>query len=605
MLLGYESVRRLDDHEAQQAGLAVATAILGTLATGSTLLFARSTFPPGLTIVALISLMMFASVFPIYRIVVPKWPRASAVANNFVPAALLVSCGFAAIHVGGVLPLASIYSSAIPLLSVMTCSVRMSVVWSSAMALCLAIGIARGPQIEVASPPPWFALAGGITVLVPTLLSMLLHRRVWDRAVSREREASEQMRMQHQEQRALDKRLSESERSQSLSLMAGRVAHDLNNFLTSIGGHASLARQELADGDRTAAAESLSLIGKAAAEAGRLSGHLLDYTGKRHLTLVRLDLRDRLGSAVGLAQASVDGGSEVSITCDESIWVEGDPTQLDQVIVNLIRNAIQSYESSRRARGRPVRVTLDRHDLTKSLTCSGRGAVLEPGAYARLQVADSGRGIQAELREHLFEPFVTDRPDGRGLGLASVAGIIEAHGGGIFVDSQTPSGTLVTALLPICNQPSQVEADASEKSAAARAKARPARSTILVVDDESDVLEVVARLVQRMGHDVLVASDGAGALELQGQKDPDALIVDVAMPGLDGFTVLEEIRKRGSDVPVVLISGYANQSRKLAERADSRAEFLQKPFSASSLGHALARVGIAPPRNATPAAPPM
>ena len=349
----------------------MATSLLGTLAASSTLLFARSAFPDALVVVTLISLAMFASVFPIYRLVVPRLPEAAPVANNLVPAALVVACGFAAVYVGGVLPLASIYSSAIPLLSVMTCSVRMSVVWSFTMALCLGIGIFRGPQIVVEAPPPWLALAGGITVLLPTLASMLLHRKVWDDAVTREREATERQRQQHQEQRALDKRLSENERSESLSLMAGRVAHDLNNFLTSIGGHAALGREELAENDTVAVAESLALIQKAADDAGRLSAHLLDYTGKRHLTLVSLDLRARINGAVSLAQASVDGRSEVSISCEHPVWVQGDPTQIDQVVVNLIRNAIQSYETSTSEHGRPVFLELD--ELTTATPLSAQG----------------------------------------------------------------------------------------------------------------------------------------------------------------------------------------------------------------------------------------
>ena len=123
---------------------------------------------------------------------------------------------------------------------------------------------------------------------------------------------------------------------------------------------------------------------------------------------------------------------------------------------------------------------------------------------------------------------------------------------------------------------------------------------ILIVDDESDVRDVLARLVRRMGYEVVFARDGIQALDVERTQTLAGMLVDVAMPELDGFSVLEELRQRRSQVPVVLISGYSNQSRRLAERADPRAEFLQKPFSASSLSRALDRVGVQNRERVTP-----
>ncbi len=165
--------------------------MLGFTAAVATFIAAYNIFPRELLAVTLIAMALFGVVPLIYWLGVPRYKWAAPLANNCIPAALVCACGFAAVYGGGLWPLASVYTPAIPLLTVMVCGVRPAIVWSSIMCACLIGGIVFGPMAtDLARPPPWFALFGGIAVLIPTLISMMLHRRLWQQAVIREAQAN-------------------------------------------------------------------------------------------------------------------------------------------------------------------------------------------------------------------------------------------------------------------------------------------------------------------------------------------------------------------------------------------------------------------------------
>ncbi len=590
LMAGARVMARLDETQQAQALIALVTSHLGLLAAAATLLFTWGVFTPALKAVTLVALLLFGLVAPLYRWAAPLWDGARHLAHHCIPAALCVSCGFAAVYSGGILPLASIYAPAIPLLTVMICGARAAVVWSAIMAGSLALGIAIGPVGSLTTPPPWLALAGGITVLVPTLLTMLLHHRVWTRAVAGERQARERLWAQHDEQRALDKRLSEHERSESLGLMAGRIAHDLNNFLTGMAGNAALARVELEAEDTAAAQEYLSAIERAAANAGRLSGQLLDYTGKRQLTLASIELRERLRTAIVLAQASLEAGSRIEVDAPDEVWIVGDPTQFDQIVVNLIRNADQAYAPDSQPGPGVIWVCLEATRLDQETACSARGTTFRPGPYARLSIRDEGRGIEPSVRSRMFDPFVSDRDQGKGLGLASVAGIVEAHGGGIQVHTELGRGTEIEIYFPLAEAPE--EAPRESRSAPVEPTTPDGHCTVLVADDQEAVRQVIGQLLQQMGHRPLFAENGQEALDRVREQAPAGVILDVAMPKLDGHSVLRQLRQEGDGLPAVLISGYAHEAAAAMGVHDPRTRFLQKPFSAQALRDALTDVGM-------------
>ena len=562
--------------------LALATAILGFIAAAATLIAAYSIFTPPLISVTLTAMVLFGVVPPIYWFAVPRFKWAMPIANNCIPAALVCACGFAAVYGGGLWPLASVYAPAIPLLTVMVCGVRAAIVWSTIMCLCLLGGIFIGPLADdLAAPPPWFALYGGIAVLIPTLISMLLHRRVWQQAVIREAQANAQLREQFDRQRELDKRLSESDRAESLAQMAGRIAHDLNNFLTSVSGNAALAKLRLNEGDSSKALGFIDGVEHAAADAGELARQLLNYSGKRHMTLTRIDAATQTQAAVSMARASLDNLAEIVVEASASPAIDGDPTQIDQIVINLVRNAYQAYDRKPgfdSSSKRPVMVTVKLISITEPKpTTNGRELI--PGEYALIAVMDNAGTLRPEFVEKMFEPFVSTREEGRGLGLASVAGIVEAHGGGVVVDANLGSDTTIQILIPVA--PSLIEHDQQPDSIPIVA----GRQHVLVADDHENVRNVMAPLLTQMGFQTYMAIDGEDAVRLfkAHHEKLCAAVLDVSMPNMSGIETLAAIRDLDSDFPVVLMSGFSITSSSEALRSDPRGAFLQKPFSADSL----------------------
>lgn len=588
-LLGPAAVDRLGEHQRLQALIAIVTSLLGAITALVTIVFAHSLLPALIVAAAWVSTSMFALVLPLYRVLVPHSPQSASVINQLVPAGLFVTCGSGAVLVGGSLPVAAIYAPAIPLLSVMTCTWRATFFWSGVMVAAMVFGIVSGPMLTMPPAPPWLALAGGVTVLIPTLMSLIVHRLVWQGAVEREQQAQIRLSRQHAEQRALDKRLYDHDRSQSLELLAGRVAHDLNNFLTSITGNAGLARMELEDDNNDEARAYLGVIEAAATSAYQLSGSLLDHTGDSHQTLQNIAITPRLRTAVGLAQTSMVGEAHIELTDAAEAWIEGDPTQFDQLVVNLVRNAVQSYPDD--AHRPTVRIRVEILEADDLAVESPRGA-LPAGSYVHLEVKDQGRGIRPSIREHIFDPFFTDRSEGKGLGLASVAGIVESHGGGICLDSEQGVGTAVHVYLPAAKPPSPVDATPSVE----HRRRRNSASRVLVVDDQDAVRNVVGRMLRRLGFEPEYASDGLDGLHAVRDDGPFSLaVIDLVMPRCNGSTMLEKLRRDGIDVPVILMSGYAGEARAALETDDPRTRFLQKPFSAQVFAEAVRGLGLVAP----------
>ena len=581
--IGRRACVRLSSKQFLQAQLAVATSLLAFAASSASIVFAQDYLPGSVFFVAVSSLLMFASVVPIYRYCVPRWPWALPLANNMIPAALCLCCGYSAIYLGGSLTLSAIYASAIPLLSVMICRPPLANLWSLLMVLVLLAGMLVEPAQQVQSPA-WLTLLGGITVVIPTLVSMLLHRRVWENALHSEELAQQQIREQHESQRLLDRKLSEFERQESLGLVAGRTAHEFNNLLTAVVGSVELAKSAVHDGEWQSVEEHLETIDVAANNACQLSRQLLDYTGKAPHTIVPVDLSNRVRSAMVLAQAACLPGTQLQLEIEDDIWVAGDPVQLDQVLVNLVRNAAQSYEP----RTGLVRVVLRSEELESVVRCESGTLSLSPGCYAKLDVEDFGCGIPEKHFHRIFEPLFTNRPEGTGLGLSAVSGIASAHGGGIRVVSSVGEGSQFALYLPaekpsidgLAGSPCEGEEDL--------AKIR----TILVVDDEQLVRKTLGRLVQHIGFGVQFAEDGLQAIQrMEEHPDVSAIIMDISMPHMDGYQALRKIRTLNASLPVLLISGYSGIQTK--EHADDMfTNFLAKPFSAKGLEEGLCALGV-------------
>jgi PAS domain S-box-containing protein len=391
-----------------------------------------------------------------------------------------------------------------------------------------------------------------------------------------ERQRAERERSRMQEQ------LLQVQKLESLGVLAGGVAHDFNNLLMGVMGNAGLALMELSG--HHPARRRVEQVEATAKRLADLTGQLLAYSGKGRFVVRPLELSglveemgDLLGTVVSKrAMLRYDLASDLPA-------VEGDPTQLRQVVMNLITNASDALGD------RPGIIT-----LATGLARADRGYLdstwlaeeLLPGDYVFLEVSDDGCGMDAATRSRIFDPFFTTKFTGRGLGLAAVLGIVRAHGGAIRIYSEPGRGTTIKVLLPASQLAAECGQEAADPPAAIRGR------TILVVDDEPTVMEVARRILERHGCTVLTAPDGAGAVELYRRRRPeiDLVLLDMTMPGLGGVETFQELRRLEPGVRVVLSSGYNEQDATSRFAGKGLAGFIQKPYTPAGLVAKLGQV---------------
>ena len=379
-----------------------------------------------------------------------------------------------------------------------------------------------------------------------------------------------------QERREFEKHMARTQKLESLGVMAGGLAHDFNNLLTPILGNANLA---LADEPKNSAARSrLEKIERAAHRAASLARQLLAYAGKGTFQFENMDLSravadmgDLLETA-GTRDVSIDYRLEADLPP-----IEGDPAQLNQVIMNLITNAAEaSGEAGGRIRVGTGALVADR----QLLDAANLGAGLPEGEYVYLLVEDDGCGMDDETLEHLFDPFFTTKFTGRGLGLAAVQGIVRSHGGAIQIRSAPGCGSSFQILLPAAERPA-----ASLETGAAGTSAWRMRGTVLLVDDDEGVRDLAAEVLARSGLEVLEACDGLAGVDLFRRHASEVVccLIDGTMPGKSGDKVSAEIRDIRADVPILIVSGYAEERLAEGLGGEGLVGFLQKPFLPEAL----------------------
>jgi CheY-like chemotaxis protein len=310
---------------------------------------------------------------------------------------------------------------------------------------------------------------------------------------------------------------------------------------------------------------------------------MLAYAGRGRIELQERGLEEVVTDISRMLEVTVPSNARLEIDLPADLpRCRGDATQLRQVVMNLITNAAEALGDEPGS----IRVRGDVQSCTRAdLDAAILGSELPEGDYLRLQVTDTGSGMDADVRSKIFEPFFTTKFTGRGLGMAVVLGIVRGHDGAIAVESAPGAGTTVTVLLP--------PVGTVEKSAVEVTPASPRMpvGSVLLVDDEPGVLAVGERMLRRLGCEVLTASGGAAALAIlrEHRSGIACVILDCTMPQRDGQEVLREIRAAHGDVPVVLASGYNDA---LAARRCVGAEavdFLTKPYDLDDLRRVLQR----------------
>jgi two-component system, cell cycle sensor histidine kinase and response regulator CckA len=378
------------------------------------------------------------------------------------------------------------------------------------------------------------------------------------------------------ERKKLENRFQEAQRMESLSILAGGIAHDFNNLLAGILGNAELI---LVDStiERTTQ-DSVKRIRDAAERAAELTRQMLAYSGKGKFIIKTFNLSDLVQEMANLVKSTISKKAEVLFNLNDAIPpMEGDATQIRQLIMNLLINASDALEMhSGNISISTGTVELDKQTFDKTYF----GEECAVGTYAYLEVSDTGCGMNEETLGKIFDPFFTTKFTGRGLGLAATLGIIRGHNGTLKVDSAEGIGTTFKIYFPIVEGGVITEPEKTGNGNSANSS-----ETILVVDDEDYIRHITVSMLERSGYSTMVAVDGEDAVRVfkENSESIDAILLDLSMPRMSGFEVFEIVREINPFINIVIVSGFSEQESSNVFSGQNRVSFLQKPFRLNSL----------------------
>jgi PAS domain S-box-containing protein len=379
------------------------------------------------------------------------------------------------------------------------------------------------------------------------------------------------------ERRTLEQQLRHAQKFEAFGQLAGGIAHDFNNVIGAILGWAELGEDQAASSNETL----LNYFKKIHLQCDRVTAlirQLLAFARRQILEPRSLSLNQTVHDVMNLLDKVIGKDIEIKTALEEDLSaVRADPTQIEQVLMNLCIN-------SRDAMPKGGRVTIETHNAGFSEEDCRRTVGLQPGLFAELRVIDTGTGMDAAIRERIFEPFFTTKGTGKGtgLGLATVYGIVKQHNGFIQVESEPGQGSTFRIFLPVNETPAAGEIRTPVFD---DLPARGGTETILLADDHDGVCEMAQSVLKAKGYHLLVAHDGEEAVEIfTAHRDRISLVLlDVIMPRRSGPEVFAAIRALNPGVSVVFATGYSNEIATLADLVERGVPVLRKPYSPSVL----------------------
>ncbi|MBN2702649.1 MAG: PAS domain S-box protein [Pontiellaceae bacterium] len=388
-------------------------------------------------------------------------------------------------------------------------------------------------------------------------------------------------RKREEKDRVMQERMEQTQRLESLGVLAGGIAHDFNNLLMAIIGYADLALMDLSP--LSPAASDIAEIKVSSKRAADLCTQLLAYSGKGRLEEKTFSISDLVEEMLHMLKTCISKKCVLNLNLKKDLPITaGDPSQMRQIIMNFVLNASEAIGD----RSGVIAVT------TSTMVCTTEyfeaGYVLKPekpGLYVALEVSDNGSGMDAETLNRIFEPFFTTKFSGRGLGLSAVLGIIRSHGGGLRVYSELGVGTTFKVLFPVVQEGSASADLLSVGDEEVADLSWRGHGTVLLVDDEETVRSVCCRKLNRLGFDVLTADNGLDGVALYREKrdEIDLVILDLTMPKMGGEEAFRELRAINPEVKVVLSSGYTRMDVISRFSGKKISGFLRKPFTMGEL----------------------
>ena len=388
------------------------------------------------------------------------------------------------------------------------------------------------------------------------------------------REAEKQKEEALEALRHSQEQLRQAQKLEALGRLAGGIAHDFNNLLTVIGGYADLLLNASALDDDSR--EKMAEVSEASERAAALVRQLLAFSRKQILQPEVLNPNEVLSSIAKMLRRLIGEHIEIAISLGEDVGkIYADPSQIEQILINLVVNARDAMPN-----GGKITIVTENVDLDQ--TYADMHIAIKPGPYVMLAVSDSGVGMNAETREHIFEPFFTTKEVGKGtgLGLSTVYGIVKQSGGYVWVYSEPGQGTTFKVYLPRMDSVRPVV-----EKPVLPLEPQPGAETILLVEDEEVVRELVREVLDMNGYTVLEARDGPEAIRVADRHDDpiQLMLTDLVMPKMSGRELAEKLLPKRPEMRVLYMSGYTDDTVLHHGIVDPGISFLQKPFRADAL----------------------
>ncbi len=392
-----------------------------------------------------------------------------------------------------------------------------------------------------------------------------------------------EVRMVENERLTLERQVQQAQKLESLGVLAGGIAHDFNNILTAILGNADLALDQISP--VSPARSYIQQIELASKRAAGLAQQMLAYSGRGRFVIEAIDLGEFVTEMVHLLEVAISKKAVLSFNFADNLpLIDGDASQIRQVIMNLITNASEAIgDRSGLIALSTGAMHCDRVYLNTAATevSMGRNEPLPEGIYSYVEVADTGCGMDAETLVRIFEPFFTTKFTGRGLGMAAALGIVRGHKGAIKLYSEPGTGTTIKVLFPAKDLPENENDEGTGEKKEGGSVRWTGQGTVLLVDDEESVRAVGQQMLTRMGFDVLTASDGIAGVQMFNEHRDEivCILLDLTMPHADGEQAFHELRRISPEVKVILCSGYNMQAATQRFVGKGLAGFIQKPYA--------------------------